>query len=214
MQIPQQKYPLRPKIQHDAILEEIVWMSNDFKCEREWKIRMAQQLANEARDFVLKKLCVWSNTKAVEKVHPLYLASEYFYNSDNSDDLESNIKINAPLKSEILIERDSFVSLCELGDKIDNSTLGDHIATAEYQLGTSASFSNIIWYEHEDALLLELSNRYKRNWILISSALNTQIYNGKGIRGPRGCHLRLEELESKSATYDIFLLVFFIVCFF
>lgn len=204
LQIPHQQYPLRPKIQQDAILEEILWMSNDFRCEREWKIKMAQQLANEARDLVLKKLCVWSNTKAVEKVQSLHLALEYFYSNDQSDsNFNPRIELPKPFQinsAEISIKRNDLVSLCDLGDKIDNSTLGDHIATAEYQLGTSVSFSNIVWYEHEDALLLELSDRYKRNWILISSALNTQIYGGKGIRGPRGCKVRLEELENKSAT--------------
>ena len=204
LQIPRQKYPPRVKTQHDAMLEEISWMSTDFHCEREWKIKMARQLAIEAREFVLKKLCVWSNTKAVAKVVPLSIHFEPFYRIKSEEtfsqlvpikkiDFEENV-------AEVPIDRDELVNLCDIGEKINNSTIGDLITTAEYQLGTSASFPNIIWYEHEDALLLELADRYKRNWTLISSTLNTQIYGGKMIRGPRGCQERLEELEKKSVT--------------
>lgn len=206
LQIPQQQYPSRPKTQHDAMLEEIPWMSTDFRCEREWKIKMAHQLAVEARDFVLKKLGVWSNTKAaVSKVNPISIASEAFYRVAAASNLISPSvpveKIDSSAESlEVPIDRDELANLCDFGDKIDNSVLGDLITTAEYQLGTSASFPSVVWYEHEDALLLELSVRYKRNWLLISSALNTQIYGGKSIRGPQGCQERLEELEKKSVT--------------
>lgn len=205
LQIPAQKYPSRPKTQHDAMLEEIPWMSNDFRCEREWKIKVARQLAMEARDFVLKKLGVWSNTKAISRVKPNSISSEAFYRiKPDSALISPPIPVekidSSPETSEVPIDRDELANLCDLGDKIDNSVLGDLITTAEYQLGTSASFPSLSWYEHEDALLLELSNRYKRNWLLISSALNTQIYGGKSIRGPQGCQERLEELEKKSVA--------------
>lgn len=205
LQIPQQQYPMRQKTQHDVMLEEIPWMSNDFSCEREWKISMAKRLAIEAREFVLKKLCVWSNSKAVCKIKPLSISSEYFYRDDSKLDLiepaELVEKLNSVESSELVpIDRDELAELCNFGDKLDNSLVGDLITTAEYQLGTSASFPSITWYEHEDALLLEFCNRYKRNWLLISCALNTQIYGGKVIRGPQSCQERLEELEKKSVT--------------
>lgn len=202
LQIPKQKYPSRPKTQHDALLEEVSWMSNDFRCEKEWKIKMARQLAIEARDAVLKKLCVWSSTKAVPKVTPISLSSNPFY-SISSREFSSFAapiqKIDSTESTEVPIDQDDLVQLCSLGDKIDNATLGDLIITTEYQLGTSASFPNIIWYEHEDALLLELSSQFKRNWSLISMSLNTQIYGGKPIRGPLGCQERFDELEQQSA---------------
>lgn len=205
LQIPQQKYPSRPKIQHDAMLEEVPWMSNDFRCETKWKIKMALQLAVEAREVVLKKFGVWSNTKAISKIKPISINSEAFYRVPSMPSSISSLapteKINSTLEScEVPIDRDELADLCDFGDKIDKSVFGDLITTAEYQLGTSASFPSTIWYEHEDALILELSTRYKRNWLLISSALNTQIYGGKSIRGPRGCQERLEELEKKSVT--------------
>lgn len=204
LQIPQQQYPSRLKTQHDAMLEEVSWMSTDFRCEREWKIKMARQLAHEARDVVLKKLCVWSNTKAVSKAIPISIASEPFYRVKSIESLPQIVpiqKIDSEEKvAEVPIDRDELVQLCDFGDKIDNSTIGDLITTAEYQLGTSASFPNVNWYEHEDALLLELADRYKKNWNLISSTLNTQIYGGKVIRGPNGCQERHEELEKKNVT--------------
>ena len=204
LQIPQQQYPSRMKTQHDSMLEELSWMSTDFRCEREWKIKMARQLANEAREFVLKKLCVWSNTKAVAKINPLSIASESFYRIKSVESFPQIVPIQKIVSgdemAEVPIDRDELVQLCDFGDEIDNSTIGDLITTAEYQLGTSVSFPNVIWYEHEDALLLELANRYKRNWNLISSTLNTQIYGGKVIRGPRGCEGRHEELEKKNVT--------------
>lgn len=212
LQIPQQEYPTRQKTQHDAMLEEIPWMANDFKCEREWKINVAKRLAIEAREFVLKKLCVWSNSKAVSKVAPLSISSEYFYRIDSKFEMIKPAalvkKLNLQETSEVVpIDRDELAELCKFGDELDNSVVGDLISTAEYQLGTSASFPSVTWYEHEDALLLELSDQYKRNWLLISCALNTQIYGGKTIRGPRICQERLEELEKKSITYlnDTFL---------
>lgn len=206
LQIPQQQYPSRPKTQHDAMLEEVSWMSNDFRCETEWKVKMARQLAVEAREIVLKKFGVWSNTKAVPKVKPISINSEAFYRVSSAPN--SPISSSAPVEKidstpesfQVPIDRDELADLCDFGDKIDKSVFGDLITTAEYQLGTSASFPAVIWYEHEDALLLELSIRYKRNWLLISSALNTQIYGGKSIRGPQGCQERLEELEKKSVT--------------
>lgn len=201
LQIPQQQYPTRNRTQHDAMLEELSWMSTDFRCEREWKIKMAHQLAIEAREFVLKKLCVWSNTKAVGKALPLSIYSEPFYSKHSFPQIVPIQKMDSEEKvAEVPIDRDELVQLCDFGDKIDNSTIGDLITTAEYQLGTSASFPNIIWYEHEDALLLEFADRYKRNWLLISSTLNTQIYGGKTIRGPMGCQERHEELELKSVS--------------
>jgi hypothetical protein len=206
LQIPQQQYPTRPKTQHDAMLEEVIWMSNDFRCETEWKIKMASQLAVEAREVVLKKFGVWSNTKAVAKVKPISINSEAFYRvpAISNPPIFSSIAVEKidsnNLSFEVPIDRDELSDLCDFGDEIDKSVLGDLITTAEYQLGTSASFPNFIWYEHEDALLLELSIRYKRNWLLISSALNTQIYGGKSIRGPQGCKERLEELEKNSVT--------------
>ena len=203
LQIPRQQYPSRPKVQHDALLEEVLWLSHDFRTETEWKIKIARQLAVEARDVVLRKLCVWTSTKAIPKVIPLSLSLEPFYRFSGSKEFLSiappsqKIDMKEEL-TEISIERDHLAQLCDLGDRIDNSVLGDLITTAEYQLGTSASFPNIIWYEHEDALLLEMAIRFKLNWILISMALNTQIYGGKTIRGPVGCHERYEELEKKS----------------
>lgn len=204
LQIPRQQYPPRAKTQHDVMLEEVSWMATDFRCEREWKTKMARQLAAEAREFVLKKLCVWSNTKAVGKVIPLSIYSEPFYRIKTEESFPKIVPMQKLVSeervAEVPIDRDELVQLCDFGDKIDNSTIGDLITTAEYQLGTSASFPNIIWYEHEDALLLEFADRYKRNWSLISSTLNTQIYGGKMIRGPRGCQERHEELELKSVT--------------
>lgn len=197
LQIPKQIFPLRQKTQHDAMLEEVSWLSNDFKCERDWKILMAKQLAIEAKEFVLKKLCVWSSTKAIPKSISLSTAQSPFYRI-SSDEVES--KYTGFDSSKVPTDRDELVELCELGRRIDGSIMGDLITTAEYQLGTSVSFSSVLWYEHEDALLLELSKRYKRNWTLISSALNTQIYGGKQIRGPCSCQERLLDLESKSAT--------------
>lgn len=205
LQIPQQQYPSRPKTQHDAMLEEVSWMSTDFRCERDWKIKMASQLAIEAREVVLKKLSVWSNTKAVSKVKSFSISSEPSYRFVSKEFLHQIVPVqkidSLETFAEVPIDRDELVQLCDLGDKIDNFTIGDLITTAEYQLGTSASFPNIKWYEHEDELLLDLAHRYNKNWSLISSTLNTQIYGGKVIRGPKGCQERHEELESKNVTY-------------
>jgi hypothetical protein len=199
LQIPKQAFPMREKTQHDAMLEEVSWLSSDFKCERNWKILMAKQLAKEAKEFVLSKMCVWSSTKAIPKRISLSIANGPFYQADSFAEVSSKCTENFE-ESMVPIDRDEMVELCDLGNRIDRSVVGDLITTAEYQLGTLASFSSIVWYEHEDALLLELSKRYKRNWILISATLNTQIYGGKPIRGPSSCQERFIELDSKSVA--------------
>lgn len=202
LQLQQQPYPARCKTRHDAFLEEISWMSNDFRCETAWKQKIARQIALEARDYVLRKKCYWPTSKlsTIFNYSPNDKAeSFYLVDLDNAGLIS---RIPSPAASDdIPVERDELKTLCRLGDHLDNSTTGDLIVTAEYQLGTSAAFPSINWYEHEDALLIELSEKYKKNWPLIANIINVQIYGGKPIRGPRGCQIHHEDLVQKSAMY-------------
>eukprot|EP00871_Galdieria_phlegrea_P002598 jgi/Galph1/3339/GphlegSOOS_G1963.1 len=57
VRLPKQPEPPRAKVSWDYVLEEMVWLSVDFREERKWKICVARQLSREALVYRERLLC-------------------------------------------------------------------------------------------------------------------------------------------------------------
>ena len=106
LQIPQQQYPSRLKTQHDAMLEEVSWMSTDFRCERNGNKNGASigSWSSWCRSQEALRLVQY---KAVSKAIPISIASEPFYRVKSIESLPQIVPIQKLILKKKLLKSQS-----------------------------------------------------------------------------------------------------------
>ena len=195
LQATQQSAPKRPRTLHDALLQEMEWMAEDFRDEREWKRRAAKRLAYDARDEYMRRNCTWISTKVNFKLVSETCADSPYTTMPSGTSVDNVMSVDA-----VPVENVAFMAAANAHPPHTKDILP--FTELQFNINRTAatpSEANALsaqWQDHEDAHLLKLAGLYKHNWLLISQVINTDLHGRRPIRGPLSCQARYELLQA------------------